>query len=266
MVRLGVFNIGAIFDFIFEFQFQYGAIGRQQVFATLCGLVGFNSSMVRLGAKSISSLLTVILFQFQYGAIGRQRIGHPVDRLILFQFQYGAIGSVAGINPVGQIVRFNSSMVRLGVLKNILPILTDMFQFQYGAIGRHFSLNTAARHISFQFQYGAIGSILNTINALTLKRFNSSMVRLGVETRVGEMFCFVFQFQYGAIGRTLGGLSMFLITMFQFQYGAIGRFAERCCPDSCCVSIPVWCDWEPGRYKRPRSLILFQFQYGAIGS
>ena len=79
-------------------------------------IVGFNSSMVRLGVK-LAELCgrAYALFQFQYGAI-RSRISiYFAYCPFWFQFQYGAIRRRKNITFLRNFYRsFNSSMVRLG--------------------------------------------------------------------------------------------------------------------------------------------------------
>ncbi len=79
-----------------------------------------------------------------------------------------------------------------------------------------------------------------------LSRFNSSMVRLGVEGYwVYDTHPTEFQFQYGAIRRTCTLKFTLVDGQFQFQYGAIR-------------SIPL--------LRIPFINSVFQFQYGAIRS
>ena len=54
------------------FQFQYGAIKSQKAWTKAIDIASFNSNMVRLKALYLKSNTGVInMFQFQYGAIKR---------------------------------------------------------------------------------------------------------------------------------------------------------------------------------------------------
>ena len=123
----------------------------------------------------------------------------------MFQFQYGAIG-----RPGGEIMPLTE--------KVSIPVWCDWEQH----------LNDWRNQMTqFQFQYGAIGSNNTTNPYIWSIRFNSSMVRLGVNrqhcyTVIISIvsipvwcdwehklfsFCLIFmpfQFQYGAIGRNIG--------------------------------------------------------------
>ncbi len=100
-------------------------------------MLGFNSSMVRLGEnKAQIKEATLVSFQFQYGSIGSQ-----YDRI-----------------RFTNIASFNSSMVRLGAYKNQTELAGILlFQFQYGSIGRIIPMLTTIFRMLFQFQYGSIG-------------------------------------------------------------------------------------------------------------
>ncbi len=120
----------------------------------------------------------------------------------------------------------------------------------------------------FQFQLGAIGRNTPDLSLTYAEGFNSSLVRLGANAEATYAEQMEFQFQLGAIGRY--GLNLF------FSYIAL-------------VSIPAWCDWEPGNAMGgipavgcfnsslvrlggikfpciPSLIHPFQFQLGAIGS
>ena len=70
MVRLGG-QRGGFSELALKFQFQYGAIGRENLYHF------WN---------------LILLFQFQYGAIGRSSTSVSGYCFVKFQFQYGAIG------------------------------------------------------------------------------------------------------------------------------------------------------------------------------
>ena len=127
-------------------------------------IIGFNSSMVRLGVKPVFNFLNLLPFQFQYGAIGRVQ---------------GSMAAIAG-------TCFNSSMVRLGAFCFSLHSGQLSFQFQYGAIGRKLIRTGIFLCQLFQFQYGAIGRLFFLIPLSVVPRFNSSMVRLGVFINLGH--------------------------------------------------------------------------------
>ena len=74
------------------FQFLYGAIKRNHLFATIEGLLEF---------------------QFLYGAIKSTYKNLYSPRGTQFQFLYGAIKSITGNTLFVQAPHFNSSMVRL---------------------------------------------------------------------------------------------------------------------------------------------------------
>ena len=118
----------------------------------------------------------------------------------------------------------------------------------------------------FQFQYGAIGSLLGFAGKLRVKRFNSSMVRLGdrMDSEIyRQLRCF--NSSMVRLGDTNNSLKN-ILQMFQFQYGAIGSRQPNTLMNSFTfVSIPVWCDWESLPFSMLQHRHRFQFQYGAIG-
>ena len=125
-----------ILNWILQFQFQYGTIMRITRMQEWLLYVYFNSSMVRLWAKSV--------------------LKPHVD--VKFQFQYGTIMSIICCAHTHDRTDFNSSMVRLWVWTNksrglyiqiSIPVWYDYeggqkyrakwfggFQFQYGTIMR----------------------------------------------------------------------------------------------------------------------------------
>ncbi len=161
-----------------------------------------------------------------------------------FQFQCGAIG-------------------RISPTEVTVPVRS--FQFQCGAIGRSYFVGEAPpKSVSipvwcdweivfkncrnaateFQFQCGAIGRKASQASTLGLPRFNSSVVRLGVE-RIGKIVgVWGFQFQCGAIGRATSVFSAYAVNCFNSSVVRLGDNSpkvELCLKN---VSIPVWCDWE----------------------
>ena len=139
----------------------------------------------------------------------------------------------------------------------------------------------------FQFQYGAIGRVKSTRETSISSCFNSSMVRLGVDRRGRNAFCFYVSIPVWCDWESRHKGLIDKIILFQFQYGAIGSFKQlnhlvcvRCFNSSmvrlgdgtkwqiACsinVSIPVWCDWELFAMQNTFDYSMFQFQYGAIG-
>ena len=74
----------------------------------------------------------------------------------------------------------------------------------------------------FQFQYGAIKRRPDLKPAVTLRNFNSNMVRLKEKHhRRPKRALHKFQFQYGAIKSIFNLLGLKRNHEFQFQYGAI---------------------------------------------
>ena len=57
------------------------------------------------------------------------------------------------------------------------------FQFQYGAIKRFWRSSSNFVAFTFQFQYGAIKSLMERVELLEAKNFNSNMVRLKAHKR-----------------------------------------------------------------------------------
>ena len=76
-----------------KFQFQCGAIGSVWGLPSFRGIACFNSSVVRLEARTSRRAASITLFQFQCGAIGSQLFAYTASTLVAFQFQCGAIGS-----------------------------------------------------------------------------------------------------------------------------------------------------------------------------
>ena len=72
--------------------------------------------------------------------------------------------------------------------------------------------------------------------------FNSSMVRLKVQGRLGYVAVLHFQFQYGTIKSSLADSSDFSQLIFQFQYGTIKSKDGEGSHLGLHLSIPVWYD------------------------
>ena len=122
--------------------------------------------------------------------------------------------------------------------------------------------------------------------SLSLRCFNSSMVRLvGAVTELVE-YVEKFQFQYGAIGgQTPTDLTAYtapvsipvwcdwwlesavystFCQMFQFQYGAIGgHFRHKTFQHPHRVSIPVWCDWWGDQFDI-EPFVMFRFNSSMV--
>ena len=135
-------------------------LGALQLISESINKINFNSSMVRLGEFAAMLIVRIVLISipvwcdWEFSWFTRREISNS------FQFQYGAIGSRGHCRIVRACNDFNSSMVRLGGNR------------PYSGFGRL---------ATFQFQYGAIGSLYwLRLGMITIKYFNSSMVRLGV--------------------------------------------------------------------------------------
>ena len=76
---------------MFRFQFHYGTIKRVRPFPKLPWLVDFNSTMVRLKAKTARGTHRDTQFQFHYGTIKREGAEAEVRGIRGFQFHYGTI-------------------------------------------------------------------------------------------------------------------------------------------------------------------------------
>ena len=101
------------------------------------GVVGFNSSLVRLGAVLIKFTNTAgSSFNSSLVRLGVNASLIIKDLGLEFQFQLGAIGRLQPHLPILPSRSFNSSLVRLGVPYAPQPArLYIEFQFQLGAIG-----------------------------------------------------------------------------------------------------------------------------------
>ena len=172
---------------------------------------------------------------------------------------------------------FNSSMVRLRECWCINHISSFIISIPvwYDWEGEN-SYKSMIAYI-FQFQYGTIESWKVNLMWLYIMNFNSSMVRLRVNSiRCPGNIAATFQFQYGTIESIIITHERELANQFQFQYGTIERKPQAVLllwyinfnssmvrlrvkalsnPSSFIViSIPVWYDWE---CPSPYSLILF---------
>ena len=86
----------------------------------------FNSKLVRLKAKALSSIALTSWFQFQTGAIKRNERSHPDGYgQNQFQFQTGAIKSNRLQALDGNTFCFNSKLVRLKVQSGVAE--TEVF-------------------------------------------------------------------------------------------------------------------------------------------
>ena len=142
-----------------------------------------------------------------------------------FQFHSGSIrASTTGIFCARNNSSFNSTLVRLGPEKELKQKEKDiMFQFHSGSIRAYLKTSQASASEMFQFHSGSIrawnfskishcliwfqfhsGSIratrINTILDAGEERFNSTLVRLGLDFSVFEpLFVLLFQFHSGSI-------------------------------------------------------------------
>ena len=118
--------------------------------------------------------------------------------------------------------------------------------------------------LSFQFHYGTIKRNQQMPKNYMLDYFNSTMVRLKVDTAIsdGEVnanfnstmvrlkgslnvvrIAFLsFQFHYGTIKRIRASHRPYLLWLFQFHYGTIKRIVRRYSPLCGEISIPLWYD------------------------
>ena len=113
MVRLKAHVLPITLYISEKFQFHYGAIKSDKIIDQLLNERHFNSTMVRLKGRVISSKNCSISFQFHYGAIKRSLTVGKSKKVYLFQFHYGAIKS------------------RIHALSETF---SNEFQFHYGAI------------------------------------------------------------------------------------------------------------------------------------
>ena len=140
-----------------------------------------------------------------------------------------------------------------------------MFQFHFGSIGRTDPLYALYSLVEFQFHFGSIGRIQDRGLRLSLRRFNSTLVRLEDYTISRTFIETKFQFHFGSIGSkfrqptsrcsqsfnsTLVRLEVafvtnpILLTMFQFHFGSIGSTWNLWIFNFFNVSIPLWFDWK----------------------
>ena len=164
------------------FQFQNGAIERQQA-ARLSVVTGsFNSKMVRLRENLPLFTGNPPSFQFQNGAIESGQRGLCRIALMMFQFQNGAIERTANLVYADRLGRFNSKMVRLRARQHGKVRLTR----------RRFNSKMVRLRADGRLSGGEF-----------LYRFNSKMVRLrGKANSQPFVLAGVFQFQNGAIERS----------------------------------------------------------------
>ncbi len=209
---------------------------------------GFNSSMVRFGAKQTALKHSPdMTFQFQYGAIWRCGSFAVLLRRLPFQFQYGAIWSALPVSseherkcvsiPVWCDLETQRPIERAFNDNVSIPVWCDLELFQVGDKHR--------RH----------------------RGFNSSMVRFGAIGKHRSNVACLFQFQYGAIWSSLNESNRRRDWKFQFQYGAIWRLLRL-------MEVEVVWSFNSSMVRFgaiflifPISFVLgFQFQYGAIWS
>ena len=123
-------------------------------------------------------------------------------------------------------------------------ITTSPFQFHYGTIGRILFYSLQCRNFMFQFHYGTIGSHFYFSTGFVNRRFNSTMVRLVVNSGFAPLKYFSsFQFHYGTIGRLPIGPGNPPMACFNSTMVRLVGILLLFCLSFITVSIPLWYDW-----------------------